>query len=176
MPASPFVADWVSRLAPADRPPQRARALDLAMGLGRHARLMARHGFLAFGVDVQFDAVRGAVAAAALEGLSVLGWCADLTVYPLPVAAFDLIVVTRYLQRDLFPSMRGALRPGGHVVYETFTVNQRALGRGPRSAAHLLEAGELAACFAGWDVIFNEETERPEALARLVARKPRSRD
>src|SRR3954463_2494375 len=99
--ASPFVARWVGRLARADDLPQ--RALDLAMGRGRHAQLMARHGFRTFGVDVKPEAVRDAIESAARDHLTVRGWCADLTVYPLPVSAFDLVVVTRYLQRDLFP-------------------------------------------------------------------------
>ena len=91
--------------------------------------------------------------------------------YPLPAAAFDLVVVTRYLQRDLLPSLRAAVKPGGYVVYETFTVLQRALGTGPTSPDHLLEPGELRGFFDGWDVVFSEEVAAPEALARIVARK-----
>jgi len=92
--------------------------------------------------------------------------------FPLPAAAFDLLVVTRYLQRDLFPSLRGAVRPGGCVIYETFTVRQRELGVGPTSPDHLLAPGELRALFAGWDVLFDEEVTAPEAVARMVARRP----
>jgi hypothetical protein len=91
--------------------------------------------------------------------------------FPLAVAAFDLLIVTRYLQRDLFPSMRDAVRSGGCVIYETFTVRQRALGVGPTSADHLLAPGELRAMFAGWDVLFDQEVSAPEAVARLVVRK-----
>jgi tellurite methyltransferase len=170
MSASPFVAGWIATLAP----DQSSRALDLAMGRGRHALVLARNGFQTFGVDVNLDAVRDAVGAAALEHLTVRGWCADLTMFPLPPAAFDLVIVTRYLQRDLLPSMRSAVRPGGYVIYETFTVLQRALGVGPTSPDHLLAPGELRALFAGWDVLFDEEVTAPEALARLVARKPRA--
>jgi tellurite methyltransferase len=170
MSPSAFVAEWVGRLRPGGRLPQ--RALDLAMGRGRHARLLARQGFRTFGVDVRADAVRDAMESAAREGLTVRGWCADLTIYPLPPAAFDLVVVTRYLQRDLFPSLRDAVRPGGCVVYETFTVRQRALGTGPTSPEHLFEPGELRGFFDGWDVLFSEEVAAPEAVARIVARKP----
>ena len=49
-----------------------------------------------------------------------------------PAAArrFDLVVVCRYLQRDLFPdAARGASRAGGVVIYETFTTS--AAGAGP---------------------------------------------
>src|SRR5471030_2996976 len=100
MSPSPFAAAWIAALATRVPPPR--RALDLAMGRGRHALLLARHGFQTFGVDLKHDAVRDAMRAAAREGLSIRGWCADLTVSSLPAGAFDVVVVTRYLQRDLF--------------------------------------------------------------------------
>jgi SAM-dependent methyltransferase len=169
MSPSAFVTEWIGRLTAGGRP---QRALDMAMGQGRLAALLARHGFRTFGVDVKINAVREAVESAARDGLTVHGWCADLTMHPLPTAAFDLVVVTRYLQRDLFPSLRAAVRPGGCIVYETFTVRQRALGVGPTSPEYLLEPGELRGLFDGWDVVFSEEVESPEAVARIVARKP----
>jgi 2-polyprenyl-3-methyl-5-hydroxy-6-metoxy-1,4-benzoquinol methylase len=142
------------------------------MGRGRHAGLLAAAGFQVFGVDVRIEAVRDAVARAAKQHLAVRGWVADLTQYPLPRSAFDLVVVSRYLQRDLFPAIREAVTRGGVVMYETFTENQRALGRGPTSPDHLLNVGELRRRFDGFDVLFYEEVARPEAVARIVARRP----
>ena len=149
------------------------RALDVAMGRGRHVVPLARAGFRVFGVDVKLNAVRDAVAAAAADGARLHAWCADLTQHPLPIARFDLIVVSRYLQRDLFPDLQAAVAPGGMMLYETFTTAQRALGTGPTSPDHLLEPGELRARFDidGWDVLFYEETLKPEAVARLAARR-----
>jgi hypothetical protein len=153
------------------------------MGRGRHALLLARAGFLTFGVDVKLDAVRDALARGRAEGLIVRGWCADLTEGRLPSGVFDVLLVTRYLQRDLFPSIRGAVKAGGArgtgpsggvVLYETFTVKQRRRGCGPTSPEHLLEPGELAGHFAGFDVLFYEEVEAPEAVARIVARRASS--
>lgn len=161
--------EWIGRLARGG-----ARALDVAMGRGRHALPLANAGYRTFGVDVKFDAVRDAVHAAAAAGVSIRAWCADLTQSPLPAARFDLVVVTRYLQRDLFPALRDALVPGGVVVYETFTVRQRALGVGPTSPDHLLREGELRGYFDGFEVLFDEEVSAPEAVARLVARIRRS--
>jgi SAM-dependent methyltransferase len=168
MSPSPFVVEWIGRVA-ATAP--RGRALDLAMGRGRHARLLAQAGFRTFGVDRRHDAVRDAMTNAAQCGTPIVGWCADLTQHPLPSARFDVVVVTRYLQRDLFAAIRGAVRPGGVVIYETFTIAQRALGTGPTSPDHLLELGELRRRFDGFDVWFAEETESPEAVARIVAQR-----
>ena len=171
-PPSPFVVQWATSIAP--RLPAPRRALDVAMGRGRHASALAALGFRAFGVDLRVDAVRGAIDAATASGLVLRGWCADLTVSPIPRGRFDLVVVSRYLQRDLFESIREAATPDGVVIYETFTVNQRAHGVGPKSPHHLLEPGELRARFEGFEIVFYEEVSAPEAVARLVARRPRS--
>src|SRR5262245_26425209 len=175
MSPSPFIVEWIRacRADVRDDSRERMLALDVAMGRGRHALPAARARFRVFGVDIKLDAIRDAVAAAAAEGLRVDAWCADLTQHPLPVARFDLIVVARYLQRDLFPALQAAVVPGGVVLYETFTTAQRALGIGPTSPEHLLEPGELRARFDvdGWEVLFYEETREPEAVARLAARR-----
>src|SRR4051812_21683158 len=95
---SPFVVEWVPRVAllARHRPEggdmasgadvqvgrtlrSAPTAIDLAMGRGRHSRLLARAGFRTFGVDIKLDAVRDAVAGARSEGLIVRGWCGDLT-------------------------------------------------------------------------------------------------
>jgi len=169
---SPFVAEWAAWLGSA-MPPSR-RALDVAMGRGRHARMLARAGWTAYGTDLKFDAVREAVRLAAREGLALRAWCADLTHGALPASAFGLIVVTRYLRRELFATLADALVPGGVLLYETFTERQRALGWGPTSPDHLLKPGELLTLAAGLEAIDYEEVEVPEAVARLAARRRHS--
>src|SRR5262249_44553461 len=76
-------------------------------------------------------------------------------------------------QRDLFPALQQSVKPGGFLLYETFTTAQRQLNTGPTSPDHLLEPGELRTRFAvpGWEVRFYEETRGPEAVARLAAIK-----
>jgi SAM-dependent methyltransferase len=176
MSPSPFIVEWIDRIG-RERGPSTAlgegadrRALDVAIGRGRHALPLARAGFRTFGVDVKLESIQEAVAAARGQGLRVHGWCADLTQHPLPRGRFDLVIVSRYLQRDLFADLRAALAPDGVVIYETFTTHQRALGRPPASADHLLEPGELRQRFDGFELLFYEEVMAPDALARLVAR------
>jgi tellurite methyltransferase len=171
-PPSPFVVDWAAALGPQLTEPR--RLLDVAMGRGRHALVCAGLGYRVFGVDANLDAVLAATSEAAHRGLRIRSWCADLTAAPLPRERFEALVITRYLQRDLFASIRSTVTPGGIVLYETFTSSQRAHGVGPTSPDHLLEPGELRGRFDGFDVVFYEEVLRPEAVARLVARKPRT--
>jgi SAM-dependent methyltransferase len=168
-PPSLFVVDAARRLLRAAPGP--LRALDVAMGRGRHALELARMGWRVFGVDRRLDAVRTARNRAVAERLVVRVWCGDLVTTRLPAEAFELIVVTRYLQRDLFGAIRRAVVPGGAVVYETFTTGQRALGFGPTSPDHLLEPGELRERFEGFEILSYEEVRGPEAVARLAARR-----
>ena len=162
--------EWAAALGPQLTAPR--RLLDIAMGRGRHALVCAGLGYCVLGVDLNLDAVRAAASEAARQGLRIHAWCADLTATSLPRERFEAVVVTRYLQRDLFEPIRRAVRPGGIVLYETFTSNQRAHGCGPTSPDHLLEPGELRTRFEGFDLLFYEEVLRPEAVARLVARRP----
>lgn len=173
-PPSPFVDEWVRQVSAIDGSiDRRRRALDLATGRGRNTSLLHETGWRVFGVDRDWHALREAVTTAAGSGARVLAWCADLTMSPLPRQRFELIVVTRYLQRDLFPALGEALVPGGVVIYETFTVAQRRHGWGPTSPDHLLMPGELRGRFGDFDVLFYEETTEPESVARLCGRRRR---
>jgi tellurite methyltransferase len=168
-PPSPFIARWITRLAAEGAPHQ--PALDLAMGRGRHALAMAAARFSVTGIDNRLDALLSARASALRAKLPLMCLCADVTSFPLPPAHFHLIVVSRYLDRALFPALRDALVPGGVVLYETFTENQLRYGRGPRSSDHLLKPGELRMRMRGMEVLFDEEVTEPDAVARIAARR-----
>jgi SAM-dependent methyltransferase len=163
------VVRWARTLAHDAAAPK--RALDVAIGRGRHAIVLAEAGFKVFGVDNRLEALQDAAARMHAAGYQLRAWCADLTVSPLPRARFELLLVTRYLQRNLFASLKDALTPGGVIIYETFTERQRAHDCGPTSPDHLLRSGELRTYFSDFDVLFDEEVDEPEALARIVARK-----
>ena len=170
-PPSPFVEEWIRKLSGEIAGP--VRALDVAMGRGRHAVLLAAAGFKTFGVDHNYGAIAEAVARARGRQLELRAWCASLAMSPLPTERFELIVVTRYLQRDLIPALKQALVPGGFLLYETFTELQKGRPRGPQSPDHLLRLGELRSLFADLDELFYEELAdgAGDALARLAARK-----
>jgi SAM-dependent methyltransferase len=170
---SPFVAEWLPRIAAqlnGRGTPQ--RALDLAMGEGRHAIPLAEAGFITYGVDRASERLLTARRSARDRGVTVLQWAADLDTYPLPPGRFDLLFCTRFLLRARWDDLKRAVKPGGFVLYETFTVGQIARGFGPTSPEHLLHPGELESAFADWRVLFSEEQIEPSSMARLVAQKP----
>lgn len=171
-PPSPFLLEAWPALG-AEGP-----VLDLACGRGRHARALVTLGEGVVAVDRDVDALRelrGAVA----PGAPLLAVRADLErghALPAADAAFGRVVVFRYLHRPLAPEIERVLRPGGWLVYETFTREQARLAHGPSRPEFLLANGELPELFPGLRVERFEEVltpgPRPEALARLVARKP----
>jgi len=153
-------------------------ALDLACGRGRHARLLIAGGAAVVGIDRDVASLRELRGAVAPEA-PLLVVQADLErgdSIPAADAAFDRVLVFRYLHRPLAAEIERVLRPGGWLIYETFTVAQAELDHGPSRPEFLLRPGELPLLFHGlhpehFEEIFTPAPHR-EALARLVARKP----
>lgn len=155
-----------------DRLPK-GNALDLAMGYGRHALYLAEAGWTVHGVERDPDAVASCRREAEQRHLSLRVEQADLDAYQIPTAAYDLVVVFYFLDRGLVPQIREAIRPGGAVVYETFTIeNQQRFGR-PKRTGFCLQPGELPALFAGFTALVSREgLVGGQYVAQLVALKP----
>lgn len=160
-------------------PPQ-GRALDVAMGAGRNALYLASLGYEVTGIDVSGVAVARCRQEAAHRGLRIEALQADLESYQLPRAAYDIVINFYYLQRDLAPQMEAALRPGGVLVFESLTTEQKRFGWGPRQEEFLLRPGELRSLFPALEMLACREgvVERDsepgmKAVAGLVARKPK---
>lgn len=99
----------------------RGQALDIAMGEGRNGVFLAMHGFEVTGLDISPIGLKKAEAFAKEAGVRITTKVVDLESYALPVNAYDVIVCSYYLQRDLFPRMVAALKAGGMVIVETYT-------------------------------------------------------
>jgi SAM-dependent methyltransferase len=162
---------FLERVAPAL---PRGRALDVACGSGRASVFLALAGFTVEGWDIDPSALALSRAFAARERVAVSFRHVDLEHGSRPEAdaAFDVIVVLRYLHRPLFPWLERALAPGGALVYETFRQGQERFGH-PTRPRHLLAPGELRRAFPGLTVELHEETPAtaPPVLSRLLAYK-----
>jgi len=153
----------------------RGRVLDVAAGAGRNALFLARRGNTVEAVDIAFAGLRRARGAALAEGLSLLAVQADLESFSLPHNRYDAAINIRYLQRSLFSGLQRAVKPGGVILFETFLIDQQALGH-PHNPTFLLHRGELRAGFAGCDIVVYEEglfeaNGAPAYLARMIARR-----
>ncbi len=150
--------------------------LDLACGNGRNGLFLLQHHIPVTFADNNESAL-GEVEQK-LEACTTKAqiWQVDLEVPgqdPLAGKQFDAILVFNYLHRPLMNSIQNAVRPGGLVMYETFTVDQAKHGR-PSNPDFLLKPGELLDSFAAWEILSYNEGERSNpvsAKASLVARK-----
>ena len=163
-------------------------ALDIACGTGRHALLLAARGQHITAVDfsgVALDSLEararemhtpvrhakslGEAPQPLREGISLVQ--EDLERAEIPERGYDLILCIQYLQRSLFPQIARGLRPGGVLLFETYTRAQLEFAAGPRNPSYLLETSELRKAFPELCVLFYRELRAGQGIASLFAKK-----
>lgn len=158
--------------------PKTGEALDLACGRGGNALLLAKHGLHTQAWDISPRVIEQLTAQAALAALPLTACVRDVERQPPAAAQFDVIVVSRFLNRALCAALVSALHPGGLLFYQTFTATKVRPG-GPSNPDYLLADNELLRLFADLQLrVYREESAagdiqqglRNEAL--LVAQKP----
>ena len=165
---------WFTWHAPLIR--RGAQVLDLACGTGRHALAAAELGAVVTAVDADAAKLKSGRRAAEQRNVSVEWVQADLERYPLPENGYDLVMVFNYLDRHRMSEILRAVRPGGHLLAETFLESQRELGWGPKSDDHLLRSGELTTLVRPLEVVQAREAldfhaGRPIAVASVLAQR-----
>ncbi len=169
--ANPFVAACLPQL------PASGHALDIAAGAGRHTLALAAHGLQVDAVDISGQGLGIARRRAAASGLNNAVQCivADVERGWLPQRSYDVIITTYFLCRPLFALIKSRLRPGGWLLYETFTLQQleKPYHRGSNRAELYLRPGELRAAFAEFHILYYDEGDHQDrATAQLLAQKP----
>jgi len=152
----------------------KGKALDLATGEGRNAVFLAKKGFDTDCCDISEAAIEKARMLAKESGVTIRAFVADLENFQLPKNTYDVITCFYYLQRDLIPQIKKALKPGGMVVYETFTVENLERGfTGPKNRNYLLKPNELLQFFRDLKIVYYRELvlKNEKAVASLIAEK-----
>ena len=150
--------------------------LDLACGEGRNGLFLRRNNIPVTFADRNEAALDQIAELLDASYCSASCWLVDFEsndTDPLADKSFDVVLIFNYLHRPLFPRIREAVRPGGLVFYETFTVEQRKFGR-PSNPDFLLRSGELKEYFEDWEILhyFEGELASPDrAIANLIARR-----
>ena len=152
--------------------PHSGYALDIACGHGQNTIYLAQQGMWATGVDHSRKALRTGRESAIQSNLKLSFVEADLTRFALPDNTFSVAICFKYRDPHLYPVLRSALRPGGLLIYETYTLEHLKYGRKPLNPEHLLERNELLKAFGNWEVIFYREVWQGPGVASIVARKP----
>ena len=144
-------------------------ALDVAGGVGRHALWLAERRWKLKLVDISdvgIELARRRSPATVELDVRDLDKTRDLG-----RAQYDLVIVLLDLQRSLFPALVKALKPGGILIYKTYTLEQRRFCGGPSHPMHLLKPNELLRAFSSLRILRYHETMRERGDAELAARK-----
>ena len=151
--------------------PDGGSALDLAGGTGRHSLYLAERGWRVTLTDISEVAIEKARLNAGALASQIHFVVDDLTQFRASQTQFDLVMGFFYLERGIFPEIVKAVRPGGLLVYKTYTTKQLNLESGPKASEHLLQPGELLRLVDGMQVLRFEEKVVARATAEVVAKK-----
>ena len=164
------------------------RALDLAGGAGRNAVWLAQRGWRVKLIDISdvalslareklVSAERGSSSssqprASAVPFGDLETGIVDLnSVDHLGTEIYDLVIAFYFLRRALFPAITRALKPGGTLIYRTYTLDRMKVSGGPSDPKYLLQANELLHAFKSIRVLHYHEMMAGKAAAELIARK-----
>ena len=153
--------------------PSNGVALDVACGRAGNAFHLASLGFDVYAWDIsdtvidwvnQHNKQRS-------EPLKVFAEVRDVVLHPPEPESFDVIAVSRFLDRSICDALMAALKPDGILLYETFTA-------GLNNKNYSLEASEITQLFSELNVLFHKETEvdaNGMASAMLIAQRKTDR-
>jgi tellurite methyltransferase len=136
--------------------PETGTALDLACGLGGNAVFLAQQGLAVTAWDISSLAIEKLTAYASQQGLDINACEKNITNQSLPKSSYDVITVSRFLDRSLSDAIIGALKPDGLLFYQTFT-REKINASGPNNPRFLLSRNELLRLFSPLTVVYYRE-------------------
>lgn len=137
--------------------PDSGTALDLACGRGANAIFLAQHGLQVSAWDYSAIAIEQLEQYAQQHSIELQVQVRDVVRDPPIKQSFDIIVVSRFLERSIVPQLSAALNPQGLIFYQTF-ITEKSPAIGPNNPDYLLQANELLALFAGLRIrVYREE-------------------
>lgn len=149
------------------------KALDLACGNGRNAKLLAQNGFVCDALDISEVALE---MCKDTEGIST--FCVDLDTFrPIPLS-YDVVLNFYFLNRDLLPIIAQTLKSKGIFLLETFIRDANGENSSKIADDKILYQGELESIFSDFEILHNQisstlRRQGQEAkIISFVARKP----
>jgi tellurite methyltransferase len=153
-------------------------ALDLACGRGANAICLAENGLNVSAWDISSTALEQLSKHAKAKNLSINLETRDVSNQPPETNTFDVIVVSRFLDRTLINDIKKAIKSNGLIFYQTFT-KVKVDESGPSNLNYLLDKNELLNLFNGWNIIYYREEGITGTIshgfrnqAMLIAQKP----
>ena len=137
-------------------------ALDLACGLGGNSLFLERMNYQVQAIDISDVAINYIQEQVEKNNLKIYPQVADLTElnnFNWENSPFNLIVISYYLDRSLFPVVKSLIKEDGYLFIETFYQSPMNENQGV-SNQYKLQPKELLTEFGDWKVLFFEENEQ----------------
>jgi tellurite methyltransferase len=147
--------------------------LDMGMGEGRNAVFLAHKGHKVLGIDISSVAVKKARMLAREFDVRIKAVVADLSKYKIAKGSLDAIVSFYYVDRTLHRRMTSWLKPGGILIYEAHTINQKKTpGNESYNKRYMLKPNELLNMFDNMIVLkYEEPLHVGEYTASIILQK-----
>jgi len=137
--------------------PEKGLALDLACGLGGNAIFLAQHDLQVNAWDYSAAAIEQLNDYAKQNNIELQTEVRDVVLEPPAEQSFDVIVVSRFLERSIIPQLCHAVKPQGLVFYQTFIL-EKDPSVGPGNPDYLLQPNELLKLFGDLQIrVYREE-------------------
>lgn len=161
----PFIMDAIPLF------PKSGKVLDLAMGEGRNGVFLAKLGYDVLGVDISDVGLKKAEELARKNKTQIKTQVADLGSYHLEDNTYDIIILSYFMQRDLFPKIKKALKKGGVAIIETYTEENMKYNPGMK-AEWMLKKNELFDHFSDLKVLrYQDIDDGKTAYSSLLVKK-----
>ncbi len=148
----------------------KGRALDIAMGEGRNGVYLATQGFEVVGLDISPKGLAKAHQLAEQNNVKIETRVVDLENHRLEKNAYDLILLMYYMQRDLWPQIKEALKPGGMAVIETYNIDHLKHAR--FNPKWLLQPNELVNAFKDMKIIrYQAYEDSNQAYSSIIVQR-----
>jgi 2-polyprenyl-3-methyl-5-hydroxy-6-metoxy-1,4-benzoquinol methylase len=136
--------------------PRHGVALDLASGLGSNAFYLAELGLQVHAWDISSVAIKKIQQHTRYAELHLEAQEKLIEPAAFEKQQFDVIVVSRFLERSCCAAIMDALKPGGLLFFQTYTF-EKVAQEGPKNPDFLLAENELLQLFNALKVVFYQE-------------------
>ncbi|WP_428023848.1 class I SAM-dependent methyltransferase [Arcobacter sp.] len=154
------------------------KALDVASGAGRNSIYLATNGFEVEAIDISQIALNE-LEKKGFENITCK--LVDLDEYEIPKNSYDFIIMTNFLDRNLIPKLKTALKNDGILFIETYMydeINEKP----PSNPDFLLQKDELKSFFDNkfeildYDEFENEDYELYKMMKQYIVVKKASKE
>jgi len=148
----------------------KGKAFVPAMGEGRNAVFLAKHGFNVVANDISEVAVDKAQLLAKEQHVNIKASVVDLKQYKFAENEFDFILLSLFIDRSLIPGFKKSLKKGGYIMFyqEIYTGDPKKA-----KTPFYVKPKELQELLKDYKMIqYREYDDNGMRVAGALARKP----